>query len=76
MVNLRAMEIDGPSYLQPHLATAFSIFVYADFLSISQFAVVEHTRFAIEYVIDETFDLQGIRKLDKNDCLANWNDVI
>jgi len=55
------MQIDSPSNFQSNLTAALAIFVNTDFLAVDEFVMTEGIWFAIEDVIDETFDFQRVR---------------
>ena len=70
------MQIDSPSDFEFDLTLTSHIFVNADLLSIDQTVMFHNASFSIEDIIDETFDLNRIRKFNQNNCISHGQDVI
>ena len=70
------MQIDGPPDFEFDLALTSHIFVNADFLAVDQTVVLHNAGFAVEDIIDETFDLNRVGKFNQNNCISHGQDVV
>ena len=70
------MQVDSPSDFEFNLALTSHIFVNADLLAVDQTVVLHNTRFPVEDIIDETFDLHRVGKFDQNNCISHRQDVV